>query len=66
MQDNHKLGAVLAVIGIIVGMIGFFVFVQIYNPLITTMINLNRAHEGQSVRYTFAVLAYLTITAPAR
>ena len=65
MQDNHKLGAVLAVIGIIVGMIGFYVFVQIYNPLITTMINLNRAHEGQSVRYTFAVLAYLTITAGA-
>lgn len=65
MQDNHKLGAVLAVIGVITGMIGFFVFVQIYNPLITTMVNLNRAHEGQSVRYTFAVLAYLTITAGA-
>ncbi len=65
MQDNFKLGAVLAVIGAIIGMVGFFVFVQIYNPLITTMVNLNRAHEGQSVRYTFAVLAYLTITAGA-
>ena len=65
MQDNFKLGAVLAVIGAIVGMIGFFVFVQIYNPLITTMVNLNRAHEGESVRYTFAVLGYLTIAAGA-
>ncbi|MDE3089562.1 MAG: hypothetical protein KGJ80_09315 [Chloroflexota bacterium] len=65
MQDNYKLGAVLAVIGAIVGMIGFFVFVQIYNPLINTMINLNRSFEGQSVRYTFAVLGYLTIAAGA-
>ncbi|MBI5649727.1 MAG: hypothetical protein HZC40_04655, partial [Chloroflexi bacterium] len=65
MQDNFKLGAGLAVVGALIGMIGFFVFTQIYNPLIATMINLNRAHEGQSVRYTFAVLAYLTITAGA-
>ncbi|MCI0478914.1 MAG: hypothetical protein L0Y55_21940 [Anaerolineales bacterium] len=65
MQDNFKLGAGLALIGAVVGMIGFYVFVQIYNPLITTMINLNRAHEGESVRYTFAVLAFLTITAGA-
>jgi hypothetical protein len=65
MQDNFKLGAVLAVIGIIVGMIGFYVFVQIYNPLIATMNNLNRAHEGESVRYTFAVLGWLAIAAGA-
>lgn len=65
MQDNFKVGAVLAVIGVIVGMIGFFIFVQIYNPLMTTMVNLNRAHEGQSVRYTFAVLGWLTIAAGA-
>lgn len=65
MQDNYKLGAVLALIGAVVGMIGFYLFVQIYNPLITTMVNLNRAHEGQSVRYTFAVLGYLTIGAGA-
>ncbi len=65
MPDNHKLGAVLAIIGVITGMIGFFVFVQIYNPLITTMVNLNLAHEGESVRYTFAILGYLTITAGA-
>ncbi len=65
MQDNHKLGAVLAVLGTIVGMIGFYVFVQTYNPLISTMIRLNRAYEGESVRYTFALLGYLTIAAGA-
>lgn len=65
MQDNFRLGAALAALGVIVGAFGFFVFVQIYNPLITTMINLNRAYEGESVRYTFAVLGYLTIAAGA-
>jgi hypothetical protein len=65
MQDNFKLGAVLAVIGVVVGMIGFFVFTQIYNALITTMVSLNRAHEGESVRYTFAVLGWLTIAGGA-
>jgi hypothetical protein len=65
MQDNFKLGAALAVVGMIVAMIGFYVFVQIYNPLMTTLINLNRPHEGQSVKYTFAVLGYLTIAAGA-
>ncbi len=65
MKDNFVLGAVLAVIGIIVGMIGFYVFAQIYNPLMTTLINLNRPHEGESVRYTFAVLGWLTIAAGA-
>jgi len=65
MQDNFKLGVVLAIIGVIVGMIGFWVYVQIYNPLINTMTNLNRAHEAQSVKYTFALLGYLTIAAGA-
>ena len=65
VKDNFNLGAIVAVIGAVIGMIGFFVFVQIYNPLIMTMNNLNRAHEGQSVRYTFAVLGYLTIAAGA-
>ena len=65
MPDNYKLGAVLAAIGAVVGMIGFFMFVQIYNPLIMTMINLHRAHEGEAVRYTFALLGYLTIAAGA-
>lgn len=65
MKDNFKLGAVLAVVGVITGVIGFFAFTQVYNPLIETMIKLNRAHEAASVRYTFAVLGYLVIAAGA-
>lgn len=63
MKDNFNLGIVLAVVGSVVGVIAFFIFAQIYNPLITTMVNLNRAHEGQSIRYAFPVLGYLAITA---
>jgi len=63
MNDNFKLGVALAVVGSLIGVIAFFVFAQIYNPMITTMVNLNRAHEGQSIRYAFPVLAYLAITA---
>lgn len=65
MQDNFKLGVILAVLGVITAIIGFFAFTQIYNPLIETMLRLNRAHEAQSVRYTFAVLGYVVIVAGA-
>lgn len=63
MNDNFKLGIVLAVVGSLIGVIALLVFAQIYNPMITTMVNLNRAHEGQAIRYAFPVLAYLAITA---
>lgn len=62
MQDNFRLGTWLAVIGAIIGLSALFVFTQIYNPLITTMINLNRTHESWSVRLVFPLLAYLAIT----
>ena len=65
MPENSKLGVALAMVGALVGMIGFFLFIQLYNPLITTLESLNRPYEGQAVRYTFALLGYLTIAAGA-
>jgi hypothetical protein len=62
MQDNFRLGAALAVIGTMVGLSALYVFPQIYNPLINTMVNLNRVHESWSVRLVFPVLGYLSIT----
>lgn len=62
MQDNFRLGVVLAIIGAIVGLSALYVFPQIYNPMINTMINLNRAHESMSVRLVFPLLGYLSIT----
>lgn len=62
MQDNFRLGAVVAALGAIVGLSALYVFPQIYNPMINTMLGLNRAHEAWSVRLVFPLLGYLAIT----
>lgn len=62
MQDNFRLGTWLAVIGTIVGLGAMYVFTSVYNPMINTMINLNRVHESWSVRLVFPILGYLAIT----
>ena len=62
MQDNFRLGTWLAAIGAIVGLSALYIFPQIYNPMINTMVNLNRVHESWSVRLVFPLLGYLAIT----
>lgn len=62
MQDNFRLGTWLAVLGAIVGLSALYVFPQVYNPMINTMVNLNRVHESWSVRLVFPLLGYLAIT----
>ena len=62
MQDNFRLGTWLAVIGAIIGLSALFVFTQVYNPMINTMVNANRIHESWSVRLVFPILGYLAIT----
>ena len=65
MQDNFRLGTWLAAVGAIVGLSALYVFAQVYNPMINTMVNLNRAHESMSVRYVFPILGYLATTGGA-
>jgi hypothetical protein len=63
MKDNFKLGAVLAVIGTVVGLLAFYLFVQIYNPMIQVELNAGRPDEAVVVRYVFPLLGYIAITA---
>jgi hypothetical protein len=63
MKDNFALGTVLAIIGSIVGLIAFYLFVQIYNPMIAVEANAGRPDEANVVRFVFPILGYLAITA---
>lgn len=63
MKDNFKLGAVLAGIGAIVGLLAFYLFATIYNPMIQVELNAGRPDEAVVVRYVFPILGYLAITA---
>jgi len=63
MKDYFKLGTVLAAIGAIVGVIGFYLFSVIYNPMIQVELNAGRPDEAFVVRYVFPLLGYLAITA---
>jgi len=63
MKDNFKLGAALAVIGIIVGLVAFYQFATIYNPMIKVELDAGRPDEAFVVRYVFPILGYLAITA---
>lgn len=63
MKDNYKLGALLAGIGVVVGLIAFYLFAQIYNPMIAVEMEARRPDEALVVRYVFPLLGYLAITA---
>ncbi|MEW6232569.1 MAG: hypothetical protein AB1566_09700 [Chloroflexota bacterium] len=63
MKDNFKLGTILAGIGALVGLLAFYLFVQIYNPMIKLELNAGRPDEAVVVRYVFPLLGYMAITA---
>lgn len=62
MKDNVKLGATLAAIGVALGLLAFYLFVRIYNPMIQVELNAGRPDEAVVVRYVFPLLGYLAIT----
>jgi len=63
MKDNHRLGVVLAAIGSIVGLLAFYLFIIIYNPMIQVELDAGRPDEAFVVRFVFPLLGYLAITA---
>ena len=63
MKDNFKLGAILAVVGAIIGLLLFYQFVLIYNPMIAVETNAGRPDEANVVRLVFPILGYLSATA---
>ena len=65
MKNNSKLGAGLAVLGILTGLLYFYLIAAQYNPVIDAHALVGRTDEATSVSITFAVLGWLGITAGA-
>lgn len=58
MKNNHKLGSVLAILGIVTGLLAFYLIASQYNLLIDAKTVDGRMDEAASVRITFAVLGW--------
>lgn len=65
MRNNAKLGMVLAVVGILTGLLTFYLLAGQYNLVIDAKVATNRADEAASVRITYAVLGWIGISAGA-
>jgi hypothetical protein len=65
MKNNYKLGAVLAVVGIVTGLIIFYLMATQYNFVIATKLATGRTDEATAVTITYAVLGWIGIAAGA-
>ena len=65
MKNNNILGAVLAVIGIVAGLLTLYFLADTYNTVISTHIAVGRPDEGNTVRIVYAVLGWLGVAAGA-
>lgn len=65
MKNNFKLGALLALIGILTGLLVYYLLAANYNLLIDTKAAAGRTDEATAVRITYAVLGWLGTAAGA-
>ncbi len=65
MKNNHKLGAVLAVVGIALGLLVLFLMASIYQVNIDGKVADGRPDEAITVRIVFALLAWWGVAAGA-
>jgi len=65
VKGNHKLGVVLSIIGILTGLLFFYLMADIYNPTIEGKLLDGRPDEALTVRVVFALLGWLGVTAGA-
>jgi hypothetical protein len=65
MKNNHKLGAVLAVVGILTGLLVFYMLASIYNPTMEGKVLGGRPDEAITVQIVFALLGWVGMTAGA-
>ncbi|MFM8320506.1 MAG: hypothetical protein ACKOC5_06280 [Chloroflexota bacterium] len=65
MKHNRSLGIILAILGILIGLLTFYLLADQYNLLINVKVADGRADEAASVRLTYALLGWLGITAGA-
>jgi hypothetical protein len=63
MKNNHKLGIVLALIGVLTGLFLAYQIAGIYQPTIEGKIADGRPDEAITVQIVFAILGWLTLTA---
>jgi hypothetical protein len=59
MKNNHQLGIILSTIGIIAGLLAFYLIASQYNQLISVKVAADRMDEATSVRITYAVLGWI-------
>jgi hypothetical protein len=65
MKDNQKLGIGLALIGVLNGLLLFFLLANIYNPTIQGKILDGRPDEAITVQIVFAMLGWIGMTGGA-
>jgi hypothetical protein len=65
MKNNHKLGTMLTILGIAVGMLTFYLIADQYNQVIDVKVAAGRMDEATSVRITYAVLGWIGTAAGA-
>jgi uncharacterized membrane protein len=59
MKNNNKLGMALALLGIVAGLLAFYLIASQYNQVIGVKLATDRTDEATSVRITYAVLGWL-------
>ena len=65
MKNNHKLGAFLAFIGILAGILTLYFLADTYNTVIHTHFSAGQWEESNTVRVVYAVLGWLGTAAGA-
>lgn len=65
MKNNHKLGTILSIVGILTGLLILFLLASIYNVNIDGKIAEGRPDEAITVQIVFAMLSWLGVSAGA-
>lgn len=65
MKNNSKLGAFLALVGIVAGILSLYFIADTYNTVIHTHFNAGQWEESNTVRIVYAVLGWLGTAAGA-
>ena len=65
MKNNNKLGVVLAILGLLAGLLTFYLMAWQYNLVIAAKTAAGRLDEATSVTITYAVLGWIGIAAGA-
>lgn len=65
MKNNAKLGMLLSLVGLLTGLLFFYLIAAQYNPIIDAHVVAGRSDEATAVRITFAVLGWFGTAAGA-